>query len=288
MHQKINVSELLENRDAIWKAAVIAYSNGEKPFLDIQDELKSEEESKAYEPEDIWLAPLDRWLRHFRTTPEFTTEQALVRSNLRQLDRLSIDDQRRAANVLRKLGCVQDAHQTRVQGTRARLWRIASDVSDVVEGSETGQTNCTGTDLGDLSQISDEKAKTNSFLSTGKPLAAPATHKRDHTEKSAKDPSIRDKTLEPAALQPPSAVSDPQKHLRHAPTSETGDKPINCSDTKATDRKKESWKIAHFFKTEEQYNEMKLELQEWNDQGRPDESYDPIIFYCPGGVVQYF
>lgn len=117
----------------------------------------------------------------------------------------------------------------------------------------------------------------------------PPTHPREQrTEFSAKDPSIRDKTLEPAALQPPSAVSDPQKHLRHAPTSETGDKPINCSDTKATDRKKESWKVAHFFKTEEQYNEMKLELQEWNDQGRPDESYDPIIFYCPGGVVQYF
>jgi len=51
---------------------------------------------------------------------------------------------------------------------------------------------------------------------------------------------------------------------------------------------KQSGRSPIFFKTEDQYNEMKLELQEWNDQGRPDESYDPIIFYCPGGVVQYF
>ena len=206
MHQKIDISELLENRDAIWKAAVIAYANGEKPFLDIQDELKSEQENKAYELEDIWLAPLDKWLRGFRATPEFTTEQALVRSHLRQLDHLSIDDQRRAANVLRQLGCVQDAHQTRVQGKRARLWRVGSDVSDEVVGSETGETLCAGTDLGDLSQISDKKAKSNSFLSTEGAPAAAHPHERDHTEKSAKDLSIRDKTLESAALQPPSAV----------------------------------------------------------------------------------
>jgi len=61
-----------------------------------------------------------------------------------------------------------------------------------------------------------------------------------------------------------------------------------CSCASSTEAKQAKWKIAHFFKTEDQYNEMKLELQEWNDQGRPDESYDPIIFYCPGGVVQYF
>ncbi len=261
MHEKINISELLENRDAIWKAAAIAYANGEKPFLDIQDELKSEQENKAYEPEDIWLAPLDRWLQHFRTTSEFTTERALVGSQLRQLDHLSIDDQRRAANVLRQLGCVQDVHQTRVQGKRARLWRIASDVSDVVEGSETGQTLCAGTDLGDLSQISDKKAKTNCFLSTGDtPPAAAHPHERDHTEKSAKDPSIRDKTPIYAALQSFMAVSDPQKRLRQGPTSETGTKSINCSDTNAIIRKQEEQAkrvmIPRFFRTEREFDEF--------------------------------
>jgi len=33
---------------------------------------------------------------------------------------------------------------------------------------------------------------------------------------------------------------------------------------------------------------MMLELQESINQGRPGDSYVPIIFYCPGGVVQYF
>ena len=240
MHEKIDVSGLLEDRDAIWKAAVIAYANGEKPFLNIQDELQSEQENKAYEPEDIWLAPMEHWLSKLRTEPQFTTAQALIGAGLRQRDHLSSDDQRRAAHVLRELGCVQGKHQQRVQGKRARLWEIGSDDSDVSDqnkGSETAQTDCTGIDLSVLSQISDKKAKTFKFLSReGTEPPPPAPHTTNHTEKSAKDLSIRDKTLKPVALQPITDVSDPENDLRQAPASETGKKPLKGSDTNAKDR----------------------------------------------------
>ena len=130
MHEKIDVTELLKDRDAIWKTAVIAYANGEKPFLDIQDELQSEQENKAYEPEDIWLAPMENWLNKLRKEPQFTTAEALIGAGLRQRDHLSSDDQRRAAQVLRELGCIQEKHATRVQGKRARLWKVGTDGTD--------------------------------------------------------------------------------------------------------------------------------------------------------------
>ena len=63
---------------------------------------------------------------------------------------------------------------------------------------------------------------------------------------------------------------------------------MNCSDTKAIERKQEKWMSARFFKTEKQYDEMMRELQEWKKQGRPRESSDPVRFYCLGKVVKYF
>jgi predicted P-loop ATPase len=220
MHEKIDVSGLLENRDAIWKAAAIAYANGEKPFLNIQDELSSEQENKAYEPEDIWLAPMEHWLNKLRLEPQFTTAQALIGAGLRQRDHLSSDDQRRAAHVLRELGCVQGKHATRVQGKRARLWEVGTDDTDQTKGSVPAETDCTGTDPSVLAQITDKKAKTFKFLSTdGTEAATPAPPREKTHRENKKDLCICANTLEPAALQSITAGTDPQNELCQAPSS---------------------------------------------------------------------
>jgi predicted P-loop ATPase len=219
MHEKIDVTGLLENRDAIWKAAVLAYVNGEKPFLNIQDELSSEQENKAYEPEDIWLAPMEHWLNKLRLEPQFTTAQALIGAGLRQRDHLSSDDQRRAAAVLRELGCVQEKNATRVQGKRARLWGVGTDDTDQTKGSVPAETDCAGSDPSVLAQITDKKAKTFEFLSTETTTAAEPPAKEKKAQGLEKDLCICANTLEPVALQPITAGTDPQNELCQEPSS---------------------------------------------------------------------
>jgi predicted P-loop ATPase len=240
MHEKIDVTGLLENRDAIWKAAVLAYINGEKTFLDIPDELQSEQENKEFEPENIWLAPMEHWLSKLRTEPQFTTAQALIGAGLRQRDHLSSDDQRRAAHVLRELGYVQTKNPKRVDGSRARLWELGTDGTDGTDqnkGSVPPETDCTGIDPSVLAQITDKKAKTFEFLSTeGIEPPPPAPYERERTEKSAKDLCICATTMKPVALQPITPGTDPKNDLCQAPTSVPGKKPLNGSDTNAIDR----------------------------------------------------
>ena len=220
MHEKIDVTGLLENRDAIWKAAVLAYVNGEKPFLNIQDELNSEQENKAYEPEDIWLAPMEHWLNKLRLEPQFTTAQALIGAGLRQRDHLSSDDQRRAAAVLRELGWVQGKNATRLQGKRARLWEVGTDDTDQTKGSVPAETDCAGSDPSVLAQITDKKAKTFEFLSTdGTAAPTPAPPREKTHGENKKDLCICANTLEPVALQPITAGTDPQNELCQAPSS---------------------------------------------------------------------
>jgi hypothetical protein len=252
MHEKIDVTGLLENRDAIWKAAVLAYFNGEKPFLNIQDELSSEQENKAYEPEDIWLAPMEHWLNKLRLERQFTTAEALVGAGLRQRDHLSSDDQRRAAVVLRELGCVQEKNPIRVQGKRARVWSVGTDGTagtDPSEGSVPAEINCTGTGPSVLAQITDKKVKTFEFLSTEGTTATEAPVREKNAQVLGNHLCICANTFEPAALQPFSAGTDPKKHLCQAPASVPGNKPIKCSDTNAIDRKQAEQRIRAHGKT---------------------------------------
>ena len=245
MHEKIDITGLLKNRDAIWKAAVLAYFNGEKPFLNIQDELSSEQENKAYEPEDIWLAPMEHWLNKLRLEPQFTTAEALIGAGLRQRDHLSSDDQRRAAVVLRELGCIQEKNPIRVQGKRARVWKVGTDGTDGTDqskGSVPAEIDCAGTGSGVLAQITDKKVKTYDFLSTKEQQPPPAPAQEKNAQVYRKSSVICANTLKPAVLQPFSAGTDVFGDLCQAPASVPGDKPMNCSDTSAIDKKQtEQW-----------------------------------------------
>jgi predicted P-loop ATPase len=153
--QRINIAKVRDDRDPIWKAALLAYRAGRLPILSPPDQLESNRRNRGYEPEHIWLAPLQKWLQTYAPA-QFSTDVALIGAGLRDKDRLGSHDQRIAAELLRDLGYVRDAHQTRQDGKRLpRMWRRASDASDPSPPSETGQTVCSATDQGVLSQISD-------------------------------------------------------------------------------------------------------------------------------------
>jgi predicted P-loop ATPase len=153
--QCLNIAKVREYRDAIWKAALLAYRAGRLPILSPPGQLESNRRNLGYEPEHIWLAPLQKWLRTYAPA-EFSTDVALIGAGLRDKDRLGSHDQRIAAELLRDLGYVRDEHQTRQDGKRLpRMWRRASDASDPSPPSETGQTVCSATDQGVLTQISD-------------------------------------------------------------------------------------------------------------------------------------
>lgn len=128
IHNMINIPELQKNRDAIWKAIVIAYQIGEQPFLDKDDEINSEITNKDYEPEEVWLAPMQRWLDGPQSPEEFTTDQAIVGAGVRQKENLNNDCCRRAARVLRELGYVQDKLKTNFGQRRVRMWRIYPNI----------------------------------------------------------------------------------------------------------------------------------------------------------------
>lgn len=154
--ERINIHKVRQHRDQIWKAALIAYRAGRVPILSPKQQLESNRRNRGFEPEHIWLAPLQRWLSTTALS-EFTTDQAMVKAELKDQRQLGSNDQRIVAGLLRDLGYEQDKHQTRGDnGKRARRWRRASAVSDRPAPSETGQTHCAAMDDGDMPQISDD------------------------------------------------------------------------------------------------------------------------------------
>ena len=155
--QQIDIVNVRKHRDQIWKAALLAYREHQPPILSPRQQLESNQRNRGYEPDHIWMAPLQRWLEKLSTPEFFTTDQALVGAGLRDSGRLGSQDARCAASILRDLGYQQDQHQTRIDGgKRTRLWRRASVVSDPPAASETGEADCRAMDQPYVSQISDQ------------------------------------------------------------------------------------------------------------------------------------
>jgi predicted P-loop ATPase len=74
----INTDGLRDDRDRIWRAAVLAHRDGRQPFLSTHDQVESERRNLGYAPEHPWLGLLLRWMPS--APVEFTSDQALTRS----------------------------------------------------------------------------------------------------------------------------------------------------------------------------------------------------------------
>ena len=154
----IDTQKICDDRDQIWKAAMLAYRSGRKPILRSQEQHESDSRNSEFEEENIFLAPLTAWFASDPPAPwSFTTHEALSCSLSRDRANIKPQDLRMAADALRQMGCIQDENQSRRGGERVRLWRRPdSDDSDMSFLSESDFTPAGERGLGISSHVSDQ------------------------------------------------------------------------------------------------------------------------------------
>ena len=116
----INNKEVLNDRDRIWKAALLAYKEG--MILDLDDEYKEEINirNSNFEAEHPFYSRIEEWTNKKNNKYRFTTVQALVNSGCRNDEHVTDKDVKEAADCLRKLG--HDKKQYRFGGRKTYYW----------------------------------------------------------------------------------------------------------------------------------------------------------------------
>ena len=117
----IDVDKVKDDRDAILKAAIIAYRKGKKPFLPQKLQNESNRRNQNFLADHPFMDSLADWLKH-RDAP-FTTQGALIDSGLREMDRVTDLDLKKASECLLAMGYRRDEHQTGPRNNRKRYWR---------------------------------------------------------------------------------------------------------------------------------------------------------------------
>ncbi|MFM8533058.1 MAG: VapE domain-containing protein [Acidimicrobiia bacterium] len=116
------------DRDAIWKAAVLAYRSGADWRLTTTEQAASNRRNGQWEAVDEWDAPIVHWAEKTRTPGGFSTREAIDGAALRTLESIQRADEMRAAQVLRRAGFrCEKSLRTRVDGVRGRFWTVASE-----------------------------------------------------------------------------------------------------------------------------------------------------------------
>ena len=115
LQNPINVSALLQERDAIWSAAVAAYRNGEASVLTAEQEAQVAMENSNYLIESPWRAPIEAWLLapHNRSKT-ITTDLLLAEAIAKPVERQTRSDQMQVGSILRDLGYAR--RKLRVEG----------------------------------------------------------------------------------------------------------------------------------------------------------------------------
>jgi len=136
---QIDNDKVLRDRDRIWKAAFLGYS--ENMLLDLPPKYREESflENLCFEEEHHFLSAINDWLKNPTTLDSyqegyvarpiklnledgFTTKDAIVNSQVRDIKSIRQIDFKGAADCLRKLGYEQGKNQ-RKNGKIVRLWR---------------------------------------------------------------------------------------------------------------------------------------------------------------------
>ena len=137
--EKIDISIIEKDRDSIWKAAVLAYEAGDKPYLSSDDEKLSEIYNQAYKRENIYLIPIASWSRTGLCPGVFTTDQAISGSDIKEKSQIKPADQQLAAAALRELGFVK--RQTHLKGIKGYYWsKKDGGVTDVKKHQDNNRT----------------------------------------------------------------------------------------------------------------------------------------------------
>ena len=125
--EKINTELVSTERDAIWKAAILAYRSGENNYLNVEDQLLSEEFNGDYQIDNPYYSKLAEWIPN---APDlFTLRMALEYSNIIGSNEIPKKyDQQLAGEALRELG--YNKVQKRIDGVRERYWYKVGGVAD--------------------------------------------------------------------------------------------------------------------------------------------------------------
>ena len=143
----IDLDAVVRDRDRIWKAAMQAYRDGEKPYLSNELQNESNSRNDNYQAEHPWGSMLDEWLNKSPERAElralyagcewkagapeqFDSRQALIGCGARDEKNLSKNDEMEIAKLLRKRGYV--SRQVMVSGPpkrRKRMWSKPEEVT---------------------------------------------------------------------------------------------------------------------------------------------------------------
>lgn len=114
------------DRDAIWKAAVLAYRAGEDWKLTPAQQADSNRRNGRWEAIDDWQAALANWAESTWTPGGFTTHEAITGARLRFEGAITKADEMRASTCLKRAGFERMENATRrPDGRRERLWVVA-------------------------------------------------------------------------------------------------------------------------------------------------------------------
>jgi len=138
LKSKPDLKQLQANRDAIWKAAVLAHRAGELPMLSNKHQAISDAQNSGYEDEDPWIAPISKWVSD-QISP-FDTSTAIISAVLRDKDKINPADARRVADCLRRLGFEQDKRPRWIDGRKSRFWQKLEQMEQI--GTDKNQLIC--------------------------------------------------------------------------------------------------------------------------------------------------
>ena len=164
---RINHDRVRQDRDAIWKAAVLAHRADELPLLTDAQQAESNRRNLGFEVDHPWEDYIDEWVETHGYRP-FTTEQCLYLSGCLEhgyaaaswrtiFTPVSQKDNVEASKILRRLGYEKDKHQRREKGKKLkRMWRRvdASSASTSESLPEAVQTPTGGSENSDPPHVS--------------------------------------------------------------------------------------------------------------------------------------
>lgn len=154
---EINLRLVRTERDSIWKAAVIAYENGDPWWLNQEQQEQSNNRNKLFANENIYLEPIQRWINQWNKDG-FTTREALVESDAKANPQGY--DFNIAAHALKQLGFTQK--EKRINKLKGRYWfKNVPAVTDKLTTAETPHNPTRGGDLPEVSHVSLENIKKN-------------------------------------------------------------------------------------------------------------------------------
>tara|TARA_R100001443_G_scaffold19990_1_gene31852 strand:+ start:1591 stop:2781 length:1191 start_codon:yes stop_codon:yes gene_type:complete len=117
IQNKIDTKKVKRDRKRIFKAAILAYRNGRKPYLKDEVQKKSNLRNKGFQEEHPFMDRISQWAK---TRDNFSATDALIGSRCRTEENLKRNDAKEVANCLRALG--YQKKQVRVTGGRPYLW----------------------------------------------------------------------------------------------------------------------------------------------------------------------